>query len=417
MKNYFLIKGNVKVNENQNDYSNVLFTPEVNKQYIKSLNEYDKKANFEFLDNNCISFNESNNNYHFENGLIYAQNENSMKSTMKAIRNTYSYKSIKGIIRGILLRLCDKSRIDEQNEIKTIDNILFNNTKNNGLINSFLYNEKQNTFININYSNRYVTIIINRIKSDYYRDLYSITLDIDGRLINVQFKLSISLINGTAEEVVKYYNSCLPTMLKFLILERISNNENCIELAKNSYYITDSESLYIRNKIDSGKYSDFLEVNNSELFMYKYISRVIIKELFKELNFKVNDLVPLMLNSNKVNNNKISYNFSSLAIELYENNKIHQRMLETGLYTMELLLNDVVYNIEIIIDSISNFYNGDLNVILMVNSFDSNDINIYKKFTINLNTVKIRNTDYEEFFKEYSKDDIILEFLKYQYLY
>lgn len=417
MKNYFLIKGNVKVNENQNDYSNVLFTPEINKQYIKSLNEYDKKANFEFLDNNCISFNESNNNYHFENGLIYAQNENSMKSTMKAIRNTYSYKAIKGIIRGILLRLCDKSRIDEQNEIKTIDNILFNNTKNNGLINSFLYNEKQNTFININYSNRYVTIIINRIKSDYYRDLYSITLDIDGRLINVQFKLSISLINGTAEEVVKYYNSCLPTMLKFLILERISNNENCIELAKNSYYITDSESLYIRNKIDSGKYSDFLEVNNSELFMYKYISRVIIKELLKELNFKVNDLVPLMLNSNKVNNNKISYNFSSLAKELYENNKIHQRMLETGLYTMELLLNDVVYNIEIIIDSISNFYNGDLNVILMVNSFDSNDINIYKKFTINLNTVKIRNTDYEEFFKEYSKDDIILEFLKYQYLY
>ena len=417
MKNYFLIKGNVKVNENQNDYSNVLFTPEINKQYIKSLNEYDKKANFEFLDNNCIAFNESNNNYHFENGLIYAQNENSMKSTMKAIRNTYSYKAIKGIIRGILLRLCDKSRIDEQNEIKTIDNILFNNTKNNGLINSFLYNEKQNTFININYSNRYVTIIINRIKSDYYRDLYSITLDIDGRLINVQFKLSISLINGTAEEVVKYYNSCLPTMLKFLILERISNNENCIELAKNSYYITDSESLYIRNKIDSGKYSDFLEVNNSELFMYKYISRVIIKELLKELNFKVNDLVPLMLNSNKVNNNKISYNFSSLAKELYENNKIHQRMLETGLYTMELLLNDVVYNIEIIIDSISNFYNGDLNVILMVNSFDSNDINIYKKFTINLNTVKIRNTDYEEFFKEYSKDDIILEFLKYQYLY
>lgn len=417
MKNYFLIKGNVKVNENQKDYPNVLFAPEVNKQYVKSLNEYDKKANFEFLDNNCISFNEANNDYHFENGLIYAQNENSMKSTMKAIRNTYSYKAIKGIIRGILLKLCDKSRIDEQNEIKTIDNILFNNTKNNGLINSFLYNEKQNTFININYSNRYVTIIINRIKSDYYRDLYSITLDINGRLINVQFKLSISSINGTAEEVVKYYNSCLPTMLKFLILERVSNNENCIELAKNSYYITDSESLYIRNKIDSGKYSDFLEVNNSELFMYKYIARIIIKELLKELNFKVNDLVPLMLNSNKVNNNKISYNFSSLAKELYENNKIHQRMLETGLYTMELLLNDVVYNIEIIIDSISNFYNGDLNVILMVNSFDSNDINIYKKFTINLNTVKIRNTDYEEFFKEYSKDDIILEFLKYQYLY
>lgn len=417
MKNYFLIKGNVKVNENQKDYPNVLFTPEVNKQYVKSLNEHDKKANFEFLDNNCISFNEANNDYRFENGLIYAQNENSMKSTMKAIRNTYSYKAIKGIIRGILLKLCDKSRIDEQNEIKTIDNILFNNTKNNGLINSFLYNEKQNTFININYSNRYVTIIINRIKSDYYRDLYSITLDINGRLINVQFKLSISSINGTAEEVVKYYNSCLPTMLKFLILERVSNNENCIELAKNSYYITDSESLYIRNKIDSGKYSDFLEVNNSELFMYKYIARIIIKELLKELNFKVNDLVPLMLNSNKVNNNKISYNFSSLAKELYENNKIHQRMLETGLYTMELLLNDVVYNIEIIIDSISNFYNGDLNIILMVNSFDSNDINIYKKFTINLNTVKIRNTDYEEFFKEYSKDDIILEFLKYQYLY
>lgn len=417
MKNYFLIKGNVKVNENQKDYPNVLFTPEVNKQYVKSLNEYDKKVNFEFLDNNCIAFNEANNDYHFENGLIYAQNENSMKSTMKAIRNTYSYKAIKGIIRGILLRLCDKSRIDEQNEIKTIDNILFNNTKNNGLINSFLYNEKQNTFININYSNRYVTIIINRIKSDYYRDLYSLTFDIDGKIINVQFKLNISSINGTAEEVVKYYNSCLPTMLKFLILERVSNNENCVELAKNSYYITDSESLYIRNKIDSGKYSDFLEVNNSELFMYKYIARVIIKELLKELNFKVNDLVPLMLNSNKVNNNKISYNFSSLAKELYENNKMHQRMLETGLYTMELLLNDVVYNIEIIIDSISNFYNGDLNVILMVNSFDSNDINIYKKFTINLNTVKIRNTDYEEFFKEYSKDDIILEFLKYQYLY